>query len=221
VTNSNIRGFYQANQGKFQELPFAVDTAQFCPIERQSAPKNIIFVGALDRAHAFKGLPVLMGAFKDFLGQGMRLRIVGDGDMKARYQGLAKHLGIQRETLFLGRLSLPGLVKEYQNAGITVLPSVDNNEAFGIVLIESLACGTPVIASDLPGVRCVFRPGINGYLVGINDAAALSRSIKEVFNDNDRWSLMSRAARGQALERYSLEAFRRGLGEVYKLVIGN
>ena len=75
----------------------------------------------------------------------------------AKYKKIAKNIGIKKYVNFLGGVNDEELIKNYQKANIFVLPSVNSHEAFGVVLLEALSCGVPVIASNLPGVRSVFK----------------------------------------------------------------
>jgi glycosyltransferase involved in cell wall biosynthesis len=101
----------------------------------------------------------------------------------------------------------------YRAAAVTVLPSTTREEAFGIVLIESMASGTPVIASDLPGVRTV-PDGATGRLVPPGDPTALRHAVAGMIGDPAALAEMGRAARGRAVARYSREREQRDLIEV-------
>ncbi len=82
--------------------------------------------------------------------------MVGGGNLLSHYQELSKHLQTTNKVKFAGSVSEIDLPLYYQNADLLVLPSINQHEAFGLVLLEALASGLPVIASDLPGVRSVF-----------------------------------------------------------------
>ena len=165
-------------------------------------PRNdyFLFVGALDRAHYFKGLSLLLRAFK-FVDSGSRQRrvrndtnvaapapdrdpvsgmtesprlvVVGTGELLNAYKKEAAHLGIADRVTFTGGVTDEELARWYAGARAEILPSTDRSEAFGIVLIEAMACGTPVIASDLPGVRTVVERVHGGVLVPVGIASSL------------------------------------------------
>ena len=88
---------------------------------------------------------------------------------------------------FLGLLPPAELSAFYQLCELTVLPSTNSTESFGIVQVESMACGTPVVASDLPGVRQPVRMTGMGRVVPIADAHALAESICEVLDQPERY----------------------------------
>jgi glycosyltransferase involved in cell wall biosynthesis len=97
----------------------------------------------------YKGVDVLLRAMPRVHAEtGARLTVVGDGPERARLERLAPPC-----VRFAGRLPRDALARAYADARLTVLPSVNGQEAFGIALLESMAAGTPVVASDLPGVR--------------------------------------------------------------------
>lgn len=163
-----------------QEIPLVRDEQVFTPLRSsflddrlQLSPniKKILFVGALDRAHAFKGISVLLNAVKEK--KDCAVVIVGDGDMKSKYEQIAAS---QKNAHFLGKLSGSDLVAAYQSADVLILPSTSSSEAFGLVLVEAQMCGTSVIASDLRGVRSVVNPE-TGILVPAGNSEALSRAI--------------------------------------------
>jgi glycosyltransferase involved in cell wall biosynthesis len=169
------------------EIPNGVDTKLFRPLPSDSdlrrkfgvSPDDrlILFVGALDRAHHFKGVSTLLEAVSKIDKEQVVLWIVGDGDWKTRYQRQAEEMGIGRRTVFTGSIPFPELPRYYSCADIVVLPSLQL-ESFGIVLIEAMACHKPVIASDLPGVRSVVSNGSEGFLVPPGDAGRLAERIR-------------------------------------------
>ena len=106
---------------------------------------------------------------------------------------------------FSGGLSGPELIRAYQNADLFILPSTNSNEAFGLVLIEAMACGVPVIASDLPGVRRVFNDHEHGLLIKPNSPEDLKKKLEFIFKNEELRRVMSLAARRLAEEKYDLK----------------
>src|SRR5581483_5660778 len=99
----------------------------------------------------------------------IRLMVIGDGDRRQTFQQQAVRLGIAERTLFVGTIEHQNMPPYFRSADITVLPS-SPPESFGVVLIESLACGTPVIASNIPGLRTVVNHGSDGLLIERNNS---------------------------------------------------
>lgn len=164
---------------------------------------TVLFVGGLDRAHSFKGLPILLQAVPRI--SDVRLRIVGDGDLRPQYEQQARALGISDRVEFLGSVSDGELPNMYRQSDVLVLPSIGRSEAFGVVLLEAMASGIPVIASDLPGVRTVVADGETGFLAPPGDVSALADRIGSLARDSEQRQRMSAAARQRVEERYDWE----------------
>jgi rhamnosyl/mannosyltransferase len=114
-----------------------------------------------------------------------RLAIVGEGPLRQALQGLASDLGVADRVDFLGAVSDPELLALYHACDAFVLPSVTRAEAFGMVQIEAMACGKPVISTDVPsGVSWVNRHDETGLVVRAGDAAALAGAIRTLCADD-------------------------------------
>jgi len=124
-------------------------------------------------------------------------------------------LNISQRLEFVGKLTDAGLIRAYQNSDLLILPSINSNEAFGLVLIEALACGVPVIASDLAGVRRVFNNYQEGLLVEPGSVNDLKKKLEFIFNNEQLRRTMSIAARRLAENKYSLETMARKLRELF------
>ncbi|MDO8622291.1 MAG: glycosyltransferase family 4 protein, partial [bacterium] len=204
------------------EIPFGVDTERFAPDGNQGLRiKNhgdcaILLVGGLDRAHAFKGVPILLDAVARI--PDVRLRVVGNGDLQPHYERRAQALGISDRVEFLGSVSDTDLPGVYRRSDILVLPSTARSEAFGIVLLEAMASGIPVIASDLPGVRTVVVDGQTGLLAPPGDATALEGSLVGLTGNSERARQMGAAARRRAEERYAWDRVMDAWEQCYRCV---
>ncbi len=204
--HSDLANFYYRQQEKFVALPFGVKS-NFVPVADKSktksskgispAEKVILFVGGLDRNHYFKGVEVLLKAVAEldkYVNFPWRLVVVGDGDLRQSYQDLARKLKLDNKVLFVGSQSEQDLISFYQLADVLVLPSIDQSEAFGLVLIEAMACGCPVIASNLPGVRWVVQASQAGRLVKPGKAGDLRLALVDILsNDSLRQSFALQA----------------------------
>jgi glycosyltransferase involved in cell wall biosynthesis len=204
IVHSEAAGYFQKHREKFIEIPFGVDTQEFKPgkpteefykkYNLSTQTKYILMVGGLDSAHYFKGVHVLLEAFAKWNKrekENWELIIVGDGDLKKTYQYKAEVLGINKVVHFPGRVAQQNLPDMYRNASIFTLPSLDSSEAFGIVLLEALACGTPSVATNLPGVRQVISSIDGGMIAKPNSANGLCKAWNEVVEKKDKdqnWS---------------------------------
>jgi glycosyltransferase involved in cell wall biosynthesis len=242
VAHSSIKKYFKKWPEKFVEIPFGVhlekfhvfphDISELQELRRkygiQDKDRVIMFLGALDAAHKFKGVEILLQAFADLTvetrrasslrseNHNVKLLICGDGDLKNKYQKLAKELNIDNHVIFAGRVPEEELTLHYNLADIFVLPSVDASEAFGMVLLEAMACGVPVMASDLPGVRSVFANGVQGYTVAPGSARHLRGKIEEFLKYPQRRYKMGRAARELAEKKYSWEKVGERLQEIFR-----
>jgi glycosyltransferase involved in cell wall biosynthesis len=205
IENSEISEIYSVNKNKFIEIPFGIDIVKFRPVNftEEKYSRTILFVGGLDKAHYFKGLNNLIRAFSKLDNDKFELVVIGDGDMKSSYEQLAVELGCSGRIRFAGSVSDEDLVKEYQRAYFFVLPSINKCEAFGLVLLEAMACGLPVIASDLPGVRTVFDDTEQGFLVEKDNVGDLLLKMNVLINNTDLRDKMSISSRKLTEEKYS------------------
>ncbi len=209
-------------------LPNGVDVERFRPgpvdLEfraRFGLPAEavvVLFVGAMDAAHHFKGVKVLLRAIAacpEVWGL-----LVGDGDLKAGYQRHARELGIASRVVFAGHVPTIDLPSAYRAADVLVLPSITAGEAFGMVLLEAMATGRPVIASDLPGVRSVFTAGAEGLRVPPGDAAALASAIQTLSSmGTSGRAAMGRRGRETTEHEYSWDQIGRRLEDIYTGVV--
>jgi len=216
--NSEIKRYYQKHPDKFAAVPFAIDTQVFCPQEniQRADTQNIIFVGGLDKAHYFKGVDNLIIALSRSKLSKWQLTIAGTGELEKQYQELAKKLGVAEKVKFLGKLNnQEELIAAYRQNDVLALPSINSHEAFGIVLIEALACGLAVLASDLPGVRSVFNEA-EGLKAIPNDIENLKEKLTEIFSDPQELLARKQAGRKLALEKYDTEKIKKQLREIIK-----
>lgn len=201
---------------KSRELAFGVSAAKFCPAAQavSRAVPVLLFVGGMDQAHAFKGIDVLLRALR--LVPAARLILVGEGDLRRKYERLAEKLGVAERCDFKGRVSQDDLAATYQSADILVLPSISGAEAFGLAALEAQSCGLPVVASDLPGVRTVVAHEQTGLLVRPRDAAALSQAVARLCADQILRRQMGERARARVLERFTWDKHTDALLEFYR-----
>lgn len=240
IKSSQIKDYYNAHPTKFQEIPFGLDIKKYQPklinrhLENKTIARaqeivhyindkfikrdrlNLLFVGGLDSAHYFKGVDILLNSLVITASRNWRLKIVGDGNLRAHYENLAHELKIDKQIDFCGKLSDEDLIRSYQNADLFILPSTNGNEAFGLVLIEALACGVPVVASNLPGVRQVFEDGKQGLLVEPGDINDLKKKLDYIFRNEEIRRTMALSARRLAEEKYDNNLIKKRLENIFK-----
>jgi N-acetyl-alpha-D-glucosaminyl L-malate synthase BshA len=129
-----------------------------------------------------------------------RLVFAGDGPDRPDAADEAALLGISDRVLFLGKQD--SVAELLACADLFLLPS--ESESFGLVALEAMASGTPVIASDVGGLREVIESGVTGWLGAVGDAGGMAAAGVELLRDSVRWSAASAAARTLAIERFGV-----------------
>lgn len=164
---------------RFRLVPNGVDVARFAdaePFGELVDPERpaLLFVGRLERR---KGLEPLVRAFTRLKTDRpeLRLLVVGDGPERDRCQALLP-ARLRADVQFLGRVGHDDLPRFYASCDLAVAPSL-GGESFGIVLLEAMAAGRPLVASDIPGYRTVATDGRQGRLVPPGDPVALAAAI--------------------------------------------
>jgi glycosyltransferase involved in cell wall biosynthesis len=195
-------------ESRWRVVPNGVDARRF-RAQGPRAPGDYLLV--VGRLVPYKGVATLLRALAR-LPDAPPLRIAGDGPLRKELMSLAGTLRVDAQ--FLGRVPDAALPALYRGARLTVLPSVNGQEAFGIALLESMACGTPVVASALPGVAEVAAEG--GVTAPPGDDAALARVLAE--------ALEQPLPRGEALAqriraRYDWPVVAERLVAVYEEVL--
>jgi len=132
------------------------------------------------------------------------LTIVGSGSLETE-------LRARLDATFLGAVPRVHLGALYRDADVVVVPSL--SEPFGLVIVEALAAGTPVIATDVGDIAQIVRHGENGLLVPPRDPAALASAIQSLADDRDRLRALASRARASVLPRFSWEESGRRLRE--------
>jgi rhamnosyl/mannosyltransferase len=149
------------------------------------------------------------------------LVIVGEGPLEDALREQAGRLAIQERVEFVGTLAEAGIAARLTTARALVLPSIDASEAFGLVQLEAMAAGVPVVATDLPtGVPEVGVPGETGFLVPPGDSAALAAALAELQSDGDTSRRLGEAARRRFAGHYARERMIERLLAWYEDVMG-
>ncbi|MEB2365476.1 MAG: glycosyltransferase family 4 protein [Chloroflexota bacterium] len=226
---SRIARFFKPDDPRVTEMPNGVDTSRFTTDVDTAGIRSmygfaeddvvLAFCGGMDTPHYFKGVDVLLNAAARVDAPNLRLMLIGDGDLRARYMEEARRLGLGERAVFCGRVPDSDLPRHYAAADFLVLPSTTMGEAFGIVLLEAMAAGKPVIASNLPGVRTVVNSGVDGFLAAPNDVDDLAARIRDMLDAGDRRKVMGRAGRDKVVAKYDWSRINERLVDVYREVV--
>jgi len=171
-------------------VPIGVDTSRFSPGPGAEGD-YFLFVGRFRR---YKGIHVLLDAWSRL--PGIRLVMVGGGPLEGQVRSRVEREGLPVE--LAGTVDDTELLRLYRGARALVLPSTYRSEAYGMVQLEAMACGTPVISTALEtGVRWVNRDEETGLIVPPGDSEALATAVRRMTDDSLRETL-SRQALGRA-----------------------
>jgi phosphatidylinositol alpha-mannosyltransferase len=199
-------------------IPNGVETARFAnalPLPGRGRGGEVVgFLGRLDEPR--KGLQVLLEAFPAIAAARpeARLLVVGPGDVDDAVGQLPQHLRDRAE--FLGRVSDEDKARALASVDVMIAPNT-GGESFGIVLLEAMAAGAPVVASDLVAFRSVLAGGRGGVLVPVADASALAEATIDLLGDPGR--RVTLAEQGAAIARqYDWDTVARQIVDVYATV---
>jgi len=208
---TQLRFLYKANSSKMVVIPPGVDLGHFYPIPSDEAKlyvglkpedRMVLFVG---RIEPLKGVDTLINAMcciklKD-TSRPVHLAIIG-GDPSAsresmtvemkRLQALCDELALGQTVVFLGKRDQDKLPYFYSAAEVLVMPS--HYESFGMVALEAMACGTPVIASEVGGLAYLVRDGETGFTIPAEEPDTLCEKLTWLLNDKDLHTRMSERA---------------------------
>lgn len=169
-------------------------------IRRRANGRFVIF--AVGRHVSYKGFDVLLEALQH---TDAYLVLGGDGPLRGMLQTQALQLGVADRVWFSGRLSAAEMAASYKACDVFCLPSVTPNEAFGLVQLEAMACGKPVICTQLNnGVNAVNPHGITGLTVPPKDALSLAKAINTLKIDSTLRIKLGQQAQSHALRNYSV-----------------
>jgi rhamnosyl/mannosyltransferase len=167
---------------------------------RRPAKPTILFVG---RLVGYKGVDVLL---KTLPGLDAETVIIGDGPLRASLEALARDLGVADRVRFLGTVSADDLLAWYHACDVCVLPSVTRQETFGMVQLEAMLCGRPVVSTELgTGVSWVNQHEYTGLVVKPGDVGDLRQGLARLLQDPDLRLRLGVGARARVLSQFTAE----------------
>jgi len=172
-------------KNKIEIIPNGIDTKIYFQKNINKIPNQIFFLSILDRHHTYKGLDCLIKAIKIVRTKipDIKLIVGGSGELVEEYKTLTKGLGLEKNVEFRGFIESNKLVDLYNQSELFVLPSTGIQEGFGIVLLEALACGTPVIATNIVGIAKEIKDNKCGIIIPCNDAKKLAQAIIRIIKN--------------------------------------
>ncbi len=209
---------------KCRVIPYGIDFEEFrlTPeiakraqgIKERFKGPLLLFVG---RLVPYKGLKYLIEAMKEVEA---KLLVIGEGPLRVRLKGLAKRFGIENKIIWIGEINRKDLISYYYACDFLVLPSISNNEAFGIVQLEAFACGKPVISTDLPtGVPFVNLHQKTGLTIPPKDSNALALTINRLLKSPDLREKYGQYAKERVEKEFTKELMNQRVLKLYQELV--
>ncbi|SFR58700.1 phosphatidylinositol alpha-1,6-mannosyltransferase [Marinobacter daqiaonensis] len=178
---------------------------------------NILTVGRLQRR---KGQDMMIRALPDLAGQfpNINYAVIGGGEERPALERLANDLGIARHVQFMGEVDDARMAACYRHCDLFALPNRrvgNDDEGFGMVLLEAQACGRPVLAGASGGTRETLEEGVTGVLVDCTNPESIAQAVAELLRNPDRLKTMGRAGRKHVESRFSWETLAVNARELF------
>lgn len=199
--------------------PFGVDVERFSP-ECIKKEKKQPVIGIVKYLEPIYDIPLLLNAFSivyNRLEVKPILRIYGDGYLKEELESLAKRLNIASSVCFYGLISndeVPNVIKEMD---IFVNSSV--KESFGVNMVEAMACGVPVVATDTAGANEVIEADVTGVILKDRNPETMANAFEDLLVDDNKRALMGKAGRERVLELYNWDKNVITMEQLYQSVM--
>lgn len=218
-TLRTIKEYYKIKEENIEYLPYPV-TPKLQIGKKTFNVKGpmLLAVGRVDDNR--KNFPLLLDVFSLFVKvfPKSRLRIVGEISYRSMVLKKARRLGISSFVDFLGNINNDELVTEYLKANIFVLSS--KQEGLGLVYLEAMSYGLPVVTTKCGGPEGIITDGVNGYLVNQNDPRAFSHTLEKIWGSEELYRKLCIQAYNYILEMHSDEKFRKRFLEIFQTKLG-
>ena len=224
VENHWMYGYAQRLNGArpvdLRYAPPGVDTSLFCPVAARSYEQNpyILCVGRLSDPR--KNVELLGRAFVALVDKGdryTRLVLAGKSPPSAAFWEVIERAGMRDRVTYLAGVTEAELVALYQQAAVFALPS--DEEGLGVVVLEAMSCGVPVVSTRCGGPDGIIRDGIDGYLIPLNNLELLSSHLEQLLADADLNKQMGRAARQRIEAAFSVDVTARAFLETWNRLL--
>ncbi|OGI16475.1 MAG: hypothetical protein A3J63_01335 [Candidatus Moranbacteria bacterium RIFCSPHIGHO2_02_FULL_40_12b] len=193
-----------------------IDTEEFSPVAVRPL-RNDFKIICVSRITARKGIKYLIEAVSKLVANSsdVKLEIIGEGDEKVNLENLVKELQLEKFVTFLGLVDHKKLPELYRQADIFVLPSL--NEGMSNTILEAIASGLPIIATDTGGTKELVREGENGYIVQMKNSDDIAEKIKLLINGKNLRENMSQKSR-EIAEQMSWKKSAKQYFDFYKSI---
>jgi rhamnosyl/mannosyltransferase len=198
----------ESHRNKIEVIPYGIDPSKFAEAEQETVkhiqsrygPRLVIAIG---RLVPFKGFEILIQAMQKVPGH---LLLIGEGPLRRHLEGVARECGVSRRVFFMGKIDHSQIVNYLSAADVFSMPSISRAESFGIVQLEAMAAGIPVVNTSIDsGVPDVSLDGITGMTVPPTDACSLARALTTLLTDKEMRLKMGEAGKARVRREFSEE----------------
>jgi rhamnosyl/mannosyltransferase len=204
-------------------IPYGITPERFAEpreavgeLRRRFGPRIVLAVG---RLIYYKGFEYLMSAMAHI---SAKLILIGDGPLRPLLERSAGELGVRERVFFLGEIDNSKLAPYYHAADVFALPSVERTEAFGIVQLEAMACGKPIVNTRLAtGVPFVSIDGLTGITVPPRDPVSLAQAITRLLDDADLRARYGAAAIRRVRSQFTAERMGARTLALYREIVSS
>jgi phosphatidyl-myo-inositol alpha-mannosyltransferase len=210
---------FEKNKNQFNNLTFIPNGVNLIKLKHIKKEKNtLLFVGRIEE---YKGLDYLLYSIPLIKNKftNVTLKIIGDGSHLNTLKNLCKELDIEKNVKFLGKLPHNKLPQEYQKSSIFILPSYTSSETFGLVLLESLACKTPVITTNIVGISEEIKNKNCGIVIKPKNSQELTKAITKILKNPKLAKKMGENGRKMIEEKYNWEEINKDLEKIYEEIL--
>jgi len=210
-----LLGEFEVSQNKIKIVSDRVDLKLFNPIRKQRKKKVIAFVG---RLHPLKGIQYLLKALPTLIKEipDIKCKIIGEGSYKERLEDFVKKLNISDHVEFTGLLPHNQMPSAYQDIDLLVNPSLAEGQSRAI--LEAMACGIPVIATNTGGVPSIIKHEVNGILVDPKDSEMIAKWVLQILSNDKLAKMLGDNARKVA-KQYEMQQQLQKYFELFKLAL--
>lgn len=185
-------------------IPFGIDTERFKPAKQESPfGKDQFVIGCIKSLESIYKIDILMRAFYDLLRlhPNVRLLIIGEGSQEQKLKQLATELELGKRVMFTGRVPYHEIPYHYNM--LDALVNISEYESFGVSVAEAMACGVPVVVSNVGGLAEIVERDEIGLRVPVNDVEATTQALKLLVEDPDLCKRLAEQGRKHVLQKYN------------------
>jgi glycosyltransferase involved in cell wall biosynthesis len=222
-TKSRVLQINDSVSNKIHVIPMGVDTEKFNISNRNPLETNLdaeCIILTAGRLVSIKGINYLIQSMPQILERFPKAKLVicGDGPEKRNLQKLAEDLNISEHILFTGYISHDEMIQYYRSADVFILPSIEiggYKEGLGVVIIEAMACGTPVIGTNIGGITDIIKDDYNGLLIAERSPDDIAKKAVKILTNKEYAEQLKQNALATVNSKYSWSRVVEAFSQIY------